>query len=131
MSGITDIETLLTSMKPKHIAGEFIFCSLSENEMSTLSFVPLFIFREAEGVTMITTKEYADKNDIHYEHVWSLITLTVHSSLTAVWFLAAITTKLAQSGISVNAISAYYHDHIFVPIERTQEALELLQTFTL
>ena len=84
MSGITDIETLLTSMKPKHIAGEFIFCSLSENEMSTLSFVPLFIFREAEGVTMITTKEYADKNDIHYEHVWSLITLTVHSSLTAV-----------------------------------------------
>jgi hypothetical protein len=57
--------------------------------------------------------------------------LTVHSSLTAVWFLAAITTKLAQSGISVNAVSAYYHDHIFVPIERIQEALELLQTFTL
>ncbi|MGL6341627.1 MAG: ACT domain-containing protein, partial [Waterburya sp.] len=38
-----------------------------------------------------------------------------------------ITGKLAEHGISVNPISAYYHDHLFVPASRAQEAMELLQ----
>jgi hypothetical protein len=51
----------------------------------------------------------------------------VHSALTAVGFLAAITTRLAEAGISVNAVSAYYHDHLFVPWERREEAMEVLK----
>ena len=59
-----------------------------------------------------------------------MISLTVHSSLDAVGFLAAITTKLAQSGISVNPVSAFYHDHLFVPVNRADEAVSLLREFT-
>ena len=40
-----------------------------------------------------------------------LITLTVRSSLEAVGLLAAITARLADAGISVNAVSAFHHDH--------------------
>jgi uncharacterized protein len=53
--------------------------------------------------------------------------LTVHSSLEAVGFLAAITARLAETGISVNAVSAFYHDHLFVPHDRADEALARLQ----
>jgi hypothetical protein len=49
--------------------------------------------------------------------------LTVHSSLEAVGFLAAITARLAETGISVNVVSAFYHDHLFVPHDRADEAL--------
>jgi hypothetical protein len=56
-----------------------------------------------------------------------LITLTVHSSLEAVGFLAAVTVPLAEAGISVNAVSAFHHDHLFVPVERAEDAQLLLQ----
>jgi len=56
------------------------------------------------------------------------ITLTINSALDAVGFLAAITTRLAAAGISVNAVSAFHHDHIFVPLTRAEEAMELLSS---
>ena len=56
-----------------------------------------------------------------------MITLEIRSSLDAVGFLAAVTTKLAAHGIAVNAVSAFHHDHLFVPAERAEEALALLR----
>jgi ACT domain len=38
-----------------------------------------------------------------------------------------ITARLAEVGISVNTVSAFYHDHLFVPDHRVEEALSLLQ----
>jgi hypothetical protein len=55
-----------------------------------------------------------------------MVTLTVHSALDAVGFLAAITTRLAAAGISVNAVSAFFHDHLFVPAGRAEETVEIL-----
>jgi len=55
----------------------------------------------------------------------------VHSALDAVGFLAAVTTRLAEAGISVNAVSAFHHDHLFVPEHRADEALQLLLEMSL
>jgi hypothetical protein len=55
-----------------------------------------------------------------------MVTLTVHSALEAVGFVAAITTRLAAAGISVNAVSAFFHDHLFVPAERAEVTVEIL-----
>ena len=55
------------------------------------------------------------------------ITLEIHSALEAVGFLAAITTRLAASGMGVNPVSAFYHDHLFVPVDRAEEAVALLE----
>jgi hypothetical protein len=59
-----------------------------------------------------------------------MITLTVHSSLEAVGFLAVITEGLAAAGISVNAISAYYHDHLFVPLQKADQAMHILHSIS-
>jgi uncharacterized protein len=58
---------------------------------------------------------------------YRLITLNVHSSLEAVGLLAAVTTRLAAAGISVNAVSAVYHDHLFVAPGRAEEACGILR----
>ena len=51
----------------------------------------------------------------------------VHSNLEAVGFLARITEVLAAQGISVNVISAFYHDYLYINKDQAQEALNLLK----
>lgn len=129
-TGEKDLEVLLKSVKPELHDGEFVFCSVDHDVFQTLTVKPVCVFREAEGITLILRKEEADNLSLEYSYVSRMITLTVHSSLDAVGFLAAITTKLASSGISVNPVSAYYHDHLFVASKDAGNTLKLLLEFS-
>ena len=55
-----------------------------------------------------------------------MITLDIHSSLAAVGFLAAVAGHLAGHGMGVNPVSGYYHDHLFVPEDRADDAMRAL-----
>lgn len=118
-------------MKPKMAKGAFVFCSVNDAVLLGLKAKPQLVFREDEGTTIIVNKKEADANQLSYEGIWKMISITVHSDLAAVGFLAAITKSLAESGISVNAVSAYYHDHIFVPFEKANDALQALADLSL
>ncbi|KAF3358184.1 GU4 nucleic-binding protein 1 [Verticillium dahliae VDG1] len=85
------------------------------------------IFREAEGSTVIMKLEDAKARAFDYAFPSRMITLNVHSSLEAVGFLAVITARLAATGMGVNPVSGYFHDHLFVPEGREADALAVLQ----
>lgn len=127
MNGETDLKTLLATMRPVLGARPYIFTTLSQGDYDRLPFAPLGMFREVEGITVIATQEQASTCGLAFDATWACITLAVHSALTAVGFLATITARLAQAGIPVNPISAYYHDHLFVPWERREEAMRILE----
>ena len=127
MPGEHDLKMLLREMKPVIHDGTFVFCSISKDQNIPDAIDPLLIFREQEGTTIVTKRDAAERLGLPCQFPSRLITLTVHSSLDAVGFLAAVTAHLAKAGISVNAVSAYYHDHLFVPEHRAAEALNLLQ----
>jgi hypothetical protein len=127
MKGETDLTTLLASMRPVLHAEACVFCSVSREAYAGLTVEPIGIFHEQEGITLILTQHQAGDPDLHFEGIWAWITLTVHSSLSAVGFLAVITTRLTQAGISVNPVSAYYHDHLFVPWEKRDQAMDVLR----
>lgn len=127
MAGISNLQTLLSSMEPTLNDGEYVFCTVSEEIYKTLSVKPLMMFEEKEGITLILKKEQADDNKLEYEAIWSFISLSIHSDLEAVGLLATITNALANEGISVNAISAYYHDHLFVLKNRAEDAIKVLE----
>ena len=122
-----NVESLLSSMNPQLHNDEFVFCRISESELKSLDITPLCVFREDEGISLIAKKRDADLKSIEYSGTWSLITCKVNSDLTAVGFLAAMSKILADAGIAVNAVSAYLHDHLFVPSDRAREALDLLR----
>jgi uncharacterized protein len=130
MSGETDLTILLESMQPIHQPGEFVFCAIAHPDSSSfnLNLNPICTFREAEALTLILQRQQADAAQLPYESVFGMITLSVHSSLQAVGFIAAIASRLAEKGISVNPVSAYYHDHLFVAIDRVDDALEILHS---
>jgi hypothetical protein len=127
MNGETNVEKLLTGMEPVLQEGEFIFATLAPAAFEQLDLCPLGWFREAEGITVIVEKEAARSAGLEGRFVARLITLNVHSSLEAVGFLAQISARLAAAGISVNVVSAFYHDHLFVPAEKAGQALQVLE----
>ena len=126
MPGERNLATLLQNMKPEMHEGVFVFCSISGDEEIPATLTPVHIFREREGTTFVVRREEAESAGLSYQCASRLITLTVHSSLEAFGFLAAVTGRLAEAGISVNAVSAFYHDHLFVPEHRADEALRHL-----
>ncbi|WP_029002149.1 ACT domain-containing protein [Azohydromonas australica] len=125
MAGERDLRTLLRHMTPQQQPGTFVFCSFADDDLPT-GLAPIATFREVEGLSAIVTLDEAQRAGVPYQFESGLITLTIHSSLDAVSFLAAVSVVLADAGIPCNAVSAFHHDHLFVPRDMTQRALGLL-----
>jgi hypothetical protein len=131
MSGETDLGTLISSMQPVLSELEYVFASLDKDSSAIVAeLAPLGTFYEKEGLTVIVLKDKADTFGIAYQGVFQCITLNVHSSLDAVGLTAAVSSALANVGISANVVAAYYHDHIFVPIAKASQALICLDRLT-
>lgn len=126
MPGETDVAILLATMQPVLRAEAYVFCTITPSELASLPATPLGMFHEREGATVIMTVPAAQQIGLPVENTWAYIELTVHSALTAVGFLAMISQRLAEAGISVNVVSASYHDHLFVPWEQREQAMAAL-----
>ena len=128
MAGERDLNALLRDMNPEMQPGIFVFCTIPPNESIPAAVNPLLTFREQEGTTLVIQREEAEAAGLRYAFASRMITLTVHSALDAVGFLAAITARLAEARISVNAVSAFHHDHLFVSADRADDAMAALRT---
>ena len=125
--GEVDLQTLLASMQPRIHPAVFVFATFSYAAVIPETVFPIGQFREQEGLTLILKQAEAERHNLSYQYPCRLISLTVHSSLMAIGLLAEIAQALAAESISVNVISAYYHDHIFVPSEQSEAAMTCLQ----
>ena len=124
-----DLDTLLIFMKPALDPREWVFCSVDRSFL-TSAHRPLFVFHESEGTTVVIERSLAESLAIEYAFVSRRITLRVHSDLNSVGFLATVTSELAKHMIPTNAVSAFYHDHLFVAIDRAEEALHVLESLS-
>ncbi len=121
----SNLDVLLKTMKPRLNEGAYVFCTRKDLTDINLAEV-LFFFREQEGITIVVTKELADRSGFAYSFVASWITLTVHSALDAVGFTAAISEALTTHNISCNVVAAFHHDHLFVPESDSSKAMKVL-----
>ena len=126
MPGETNLQKLLGSMSPELLRAS----SSSRRSRRTpkpAGINPVMVFREREGDTLILLEEEARVAGLESVFRSRMITLNIHSSLDAVGFLAAITARLAAAGMGVNPVSGYFHDHLFVPADRADEAMTILE----
>lgn len=127
MTGERDLRLLLSCMEPELSDEEFVFCCVPGERAAGPELHAICRFKEREGVSLIVRRSEAERYGIPFNYPCKLITLTVHSSLDAVGFLARITAELAGRGISANVVSAYHHDYVFVPVGCAEEALHILR----
>lgn len=125
MSGETDLDTLISTMSAKLHDTVFVFATLPTEGLPE-ELQTQMLFQEAEGITAIMAKTDAEHFGLVGEFPCRMITLEVHSALEAVGFLARITTALAKEGMGVNPVSGFFHDHLFVPEDRAQDAMDAL-----
>ena len=123
-SGETDLATLLATMSPYLNGGSYVFVQAEgtagvEDAVVTVA--------EPEGLTLVLPRERADDLGLPYSFVASWITLQVHSALEAVGLTAAFSAALTGEGISANVVSGYFHDHLFVPEDRRDDAMRALR----
>ncbi|GGU97751.1 hypothetical protein GCM10010260_37140 [Streptomyces filipinensis] len=125
MPGETDLQTLLSGMRPELNPGRFVFTMAEGGVPSGVS--PVVMVAEQEGLTLVVPQAEADAAGMAYDYVAGWITLRVHSALAAVGLTAAVSRALADAGLSCNVVAGFHHDHLFVPYEQARQAVEVLQ----
>jgi hypothetical protein len=123
-----NLRTLLESINPVLDVRKYVFCSVAEDSQRQFDGKYICLFKEEEGITLILEKEIADFYKLPYSGAWARITCLVKSDLEAIGFLAAITNRLSKADIPVNPVSAYFHDHLFVPEDKAAHAVRLLKS---
>ena len=121
-----DLGVLLGSIDPQLHPDVFVFCALTHGTVPAGLDVTM-MFREREATTVVVPLAEARARHLSAAFPCQWITLGAPSDLDAVGFLAAVTTALAAAGISTNAVSAFHHDHLFVPEGRGDEAMDVLR----
>ncbi|MHB1488457.1 MAG: ACT domain-containing protein [Acidimicrobiales bacterium] len=120
-----DLDELLAAMSPRQQPGEYFFvvdAAMSVKDQAVLASVV-----EPEGRSIVVSRQEADHQGLPYDFVAGWITLEVRSALDAVGLSAAVTGALSEAGISCNVVAGYHHDHLLVPYERVDDAIDVLQ----
>lgn len=115
---------MLASLDVERRPGRFAFVTGSHPELGE---VAVAMIAEDEGTTLVVPVEAARNAgiDVEFEAAW--LTLTVFSALEAVGLTAAFSSALGAVGIPCNVLAGYHHDHLLVPVDRVDEAIDALR----
>jgi hypothetical protein len=114
-------------MQPVLLPETYAYVTVPSGRPIPATLNPLASFREPEGWSLLVTEREAGMSGLAQSFWCRGIQLGIQPSLYAVGLLAAISERLARAGISINIISAYHRDYVFVPIARADEALNILR----
>lgn len=125
MTGETDLQTLLSGMRPELNPGRYVFTMAEGGVPSGVT--PVVTVAEQEGLTLVVPQADADAAGMAYDYVAGWITLRVQSALASVGLTAAVSRALADAELSCNVVAGFHHDHLFVPYDRAEEAVDVLR----
>jgi hypothetical protein len=125
MTGETDLSTMLATLRIERRGESVTVVHLSDPV--ELGDGVLALLTEDEGTTAVASIAEAQRRGWSVEFRAAWLTVSVHSSLDAVGLTAALATALAERGIACNVLAGYFHDHLLVPLDRADEAVECLE----
>lgn len=130
MADKSDSQTPQGALRPMLAEEEHGFATIPIGSGWPSGLVPVATFAEAEGASVIALAELLAGIGIDHEAGWAKITIGAETRLDEVGLSARMATALAEKGISANIVAAYHHDHVFVPWDRRDEAMTILNTLS-
>ncbi|MET7645540.1 ACT domain-containing protein [Streptomyces sp. NPDC005426] len=126
MTGESDLRVLLSELRPQAHPGRYVYATAPDGVVPD-GVAPVVTVREAEGLTLVLPEAEAEAAGLPSAYAACWITLRVHSALEAVGLTAAVSLALTDAGISCNVVAGFHHDHLFVPYDRADEAVAVLE----
>jgi len=123
---LQDLSRLLGAMQPFLHDGAYVFASVPDGA-GLAGLEPVATVREAEGLTVVVEERVALAAGLQPVFRAAWITLEVQSELQAVGLTAAFASALAREGIGCNVVAGAFHDHLFVPFDRRDDAMAVLR----
>lgn len=120
------MDSPFADLQPTVSIDEYVFCTLPPGPLPPNGAEPIALVRESEGLTLVLERQSARRLGLPEAFVCRQITLAAPTDLNSVGILARVTAALAEAGIPVNPVAGYYHDHLFVPVDRADEAMRVL-----
>jgi len=125
MAGETNLDMLLATMTARMDEEVYVFVTRAQRGWPD-DIHPVAMVQEPRGTTLVVSQAEAEGAGWEATFPCRKITLDVHSSLEAVGFMARISSALAEANMGVNPIAGYFHDHLFVPVGREEDARRIL-----
>ncbi|MFH1240338.1 MAG: ACT domain-containing protein [Candidatus Diapherotrites archaeon] len=113
----------LAKLDPKIVDGNYWICTIK-----THSEVPenaIATFKEEKGISIILKQE--TKPEFECTEAKAMISVGIETPQGAEAFLSKIMSAIAEADdLCTYVYSAYYQDHLFVPKEKAEEVIEVL-----
>ncbi|WP_280763149.1 ACT domain-containing protein [Prescottella agglutinans] len=124
-SGLTDLAEILRTLDVEVRPEPYVYATVDPTHPALADAQATVV--ESEGVTLVIRRSDAEAHGLSGEFASAWLTLTVHSSLEAVGLTAAFSSALGRDGISCNVLAGFHHDHILVPFDRRDDAVQTLR----
>ncbi|MCJ1302039.1 hypothetical protein MMC08_004840 [Hypocenomyce scalaris] len=130
---VSDTVEMIASMKPRLHSDIFVYTTVPYKDASQVlpHILPLLhtLTHEEEGLSLLLPEAVAKKHSLPTNLSPPLrhIELTVYSSLEGTGLTAAVASALSAVDIACNVVAGLRHDHLFVPEDKADEAVGVLE----
>lgn len=122
--GELDLATMLRTMDVVRRPGVFTYVEVPAGRPAPPD--ALAMIDEVDTVSYVVPIESPSAPPVGFAAAW--LSLSVESSLVAVGLTAAFAAALAARSIPANVLAGLRHDHLLVPADRADEAIEALRS---
>ena len=123
--GETDLAAMLATLSVQRRPGVFAYIAVQVPTPGLIAAAHAVV-KEGRLTTIVLPVDAAARAGQATDVQFAWLTLTVQSSLDAVGLTAVVSARLAAIGIPCNVLAGYHHDHLLVPVDRVDDAINVL-----
>jgi len=123
--GETDLAAMLATLSVQRRPGVFAYIAVQVPTPGLIAAAHAVV-KEGRLTTIVLPVDAAARAGQVTDVQFAWLTLTVRSSLDAVGLTAVVSARLAAIGIPCNVLAGYHHDHLLVPVDRVDDAIDVL-----